>query len=342
MPARSRRFGVAVILFVVLLGSLAACTGAGAGVTDAPSVAPTSTVAPSTSATPEPSPAAAFPVTVTDDEGTAVDLPTAPKKIVSMTPATTEILFGLGAGDRIVATDDGSDYPDAAKALPHVATFDKVDVEKVVALEPDLVIAGGLGFTPADSISKLRSLKLPVVVVYAKSVEGVFADIELLGKVTGTADAADALTTKMRTDMQAVSAAVTASGTKPRVYYEIGYDDTTGAIYAPADDSFVAEMVTLAGADAITTGDPASYQIPLETLIQRDPQIIVLGTNPFYDPTPESVLKRSGWSAMTAVKNKDVRPVNDIEITRPGPRLPTGLRGLAGAIWPDVSLPPPA
>jgi iron complex transport system substrate-binding protein len=338
MPARSRRFGVTFILLAALLGSLGACTGA----TATPSVAPAPTIAPSSSATPQPTPAAAFPVTVTDDEGAAVDLPTAPQKIVSMTPATTEILYALGAGDRIVATDDGSDYPEAAKALPHVATFDKVDVEKVVALEPDLVIAGGLGFTPADSISKLRSLKVPLVVVYAKSVEGVFADVELLGKATGTAGAADALTTKMRTDMQAVSAAVTASGTKPRVYYEIGYDDTTGAIYAPADDSFVAEMVTLAGADAITTGDPATYQIPLETLIQRDPQIIVLGTNPFYDPTPESVLKRTGWSAMTAVKTKDVRPVNDIEITRPGPRLPTGLRSLAAAIWPDVSLPPPA
>jgi cobalamin transport system substrate-binding protein len=338
MPARSRRLGVTLIVFAVLFGSLAACTNAGA--TANPSVAPTQTLAPSPSPTPEATPVAAFPVSVTDDEGTAVDLPAAPHKILSRKPATTEILFELGAGDRIVATDGGSDFPDAAKALPHVATFDKVDVEKVVALEPDLVIAGGLGFTPADSISKLRSLKVPVVVVYAKSVDGVYADIELLGTATGTAEAADALTTRMRTDMQAVSAAVTAGGTKPRVYYEIGYDDTTGAIYAPADDSFVAEMVTLAGADAITTGDPASYQIPLETLIQRDPQIIVLGTNPFYDPTPASVLQRTGWNAMTAVKNKDVRPVNDIEITRPGPRLTTGLRSLAAAIWPDVKLPP--
>jgi len=338
MPARSRRLGVTPILIVALLAMLAGCTNAGA--TASPSVAPTPTAAATLSATPESTPVAAFPVTVTDDEGTAVELPAEPKKIVSLTPATTEILFELGAGDRIVASDDGSDYPEAAKALVHVASFDKVDVEKVVALEPDLVIAGGLGFTPADSITKLRSLKLPVVVVYAKSVDGVYADIDLLGTATGTADAAKTLTTAMRTDMQAVSAAVSAGGTKPRVYYEIGYDDTTGAIYAPADQSFVAEMVTLAGADAITTGDPASYQIPLETLIQRDPQIIVLGTNPFYNPTPESVLKRTGWSAMTAVKNKDVRRVNDIEITRPGPRLPTGLRSLAAAIWPDVTLPP--
>jgi iron complex transport system substrate-binding protein len=340
MPARSRRLGVTFILLAVLLGSLGACTGAGATAT--PSLAPTATTAPSASATPAPTPAAAFPVTVTDDEGTAVDLPAAPQKIVSMTPATTEILFALGAGDRIVATDDGSDYPDAAKALPHVATFDKVDVEKVVALEPDLVIAGGLGFTPADSIAKLRSLKVPVVVVYAGSVEGVFKDIELLGSATGTTEEAATLTQGMRIDMDMVHLAVASRTPKPRVYYEIGYDDTTGAIYAPADDSFVAEMVTLAGADAITTGDPATYQIPLETLIQRDPQIIVLGTNPYYDPTPESVLKRTGWSAMTAVKTKDVRPVNDIEITRPGPRLPTGLRSLAAAIWPDALLPPPA
>jgi iron complex transport system substrate-binding protein len=340
MPVRPRRFGVPSLFTALLSIALVACSTVG-NPSASLSAPPTSTPAPTSSPTVAATPVAAFPVTVTDDEGTAVDLPAEPQKIVSMTPATTEILFELGAGDRIMATDDGSDYPDAAKALPHVATFDKVDVEKVVALEPDLVIAGGLGFTPADSIAKLRSLKVPVVVLYAGSVDGVFKDIELLGSATGTTEEAATLTQAMRIDMDMVHLAVDSRTPKPRVYYGVGYDDTTGAIYAPADDSFVAEMVTLAGADAITTGDPASYQIPLETLIQRDPQIIVLGTNPYYNPTPESVLRRTGWGAMTAVKTKDVRPVNDIEITRPGPRLPTGLRSLAAAIWPDVNLPPP-
>jgi iron complex transport system substrate-binding protein len=149
------------------------------------------------------------------------------------------------------------------------------------------------------------------------------------------------LTDEMRSDMAAVSDAVSASGVRPRVYYEVGYDDATGAIFAPADESFVAEMVNLAGADAITSGDPASYEIALEKLIQRDPEIIVLGTNPFYSPTPASVMARPGWDAMTAVKNGDVRPVRDIEVTRPGPRLPIGLRNLAAVIWPDVTLPAP-
>jgi iron complex transport system substrate-binding protein len=276
---------------------------------------------------------------VTDDEGTTVDVAARPEKIVSLTPATTEILFAIGAGDRVVATDDGSDYPDEAVSLPDVATFSSVDVEKVVALEPDLVLAGGLGFTPADAITRLRDLDLPVIVVYAPSVDGVYKDIEMIGTATGTAEAATTLTADMKSDMQSVNGAVSSQSPKPRVLYEVGYDDTTGAIYAPADDSFVAEMVTLAGADTITTGDPNTYEISLEALIAKDPELIVLGTNPFYSPTPDSVAARPGWDALTAVRDGDIRPVRDIEITRPGPRLPIGLRNLVQVIWPDVALP---
>jgi iron complex transport system substrate-binding protein len=335
MPARSRRFGVDLILVIAMSAVLGACSSSGSSA--GPSAAPASVAA--SAATPEATPAAAFPVTITDDEGTSLDLAAEPRKIVSLTPAATETLFELGVGDRVIATDDGSDHPEAAAALPDVAKFDSVDVEKVVALEPDLVVAGGLGFTPAASITQLRSLDVPVIVIYADSVEGVLDDIELLGTATGSTNAAQTLTDDMRSDMAAVSDAVSAAETKPRVYYEVGYDDVTGAIYAPADDSFVAEMVSLAGAEAITTGDPASYEISLEKLIERDPEIIVLGTNPFYSPTPASVMARSGWDAMTAVKNGDVRPVRDIEVTRPGPRLPIGLRNLAAAIWPDATLP---
>jgi iron complex transport system substrate-binding protein len=143
---------------------------------------------------------------------------------------------------------------------------------------------------------------------------------------------------KLTTD--AAAAEATKAGSKERVYYEIGYTDGTGEIFAPADKSFLAEMVTLAGADAITTGDPNTYQIPLEKLIERDPQVIILGVNPFYSPTPTAVAARPGWKVMTAVKDDKIRPVNDIEITRPGPRLAAGLRALTSAIWPDISIPP--
>jgi len=300
MSPADRRRGVA-LLSVLLAAILGACSS---GSAPSPAASVPVVAAPSGSeaaASPTPSPTPAFPVTVTDDEGTSVELAAEPKKIVSLTPATTEILFALGAGDRIVATDDGSDHPEQAVALPDVATFSSVDVEKVVALSPDLVVAGGLGFTPAESITKLRDLKIPVVVIYAPSVEGVLKDIELLGTATGTSADAASITSAMRADMDAVAAAVATKSPKPRVFYDVGYDDTTGAIYAPADDSFLAEMVTMAGGDAITSGDPNTYEIPLEKLIEKDPQLIVLGTNPFYSPTPDAVAKRRGWDAFSAV-----------------------------------------
>ena len=95
------------------------------------------------------------------------------------------------------------------------------------------------------------------------------------------------------------------------------------------------------GVDTIT-GDATTYEVPLETLIERDPQVIILGTNAFYAPTAATIAKRTGWSKLTAVKTGDVRSVTDTEITRPGPRLATGFRNLAQAMYPDLVLPSPA
>src|SRR5690349_19682968 len=222
MSLSDRRRGVA-LLVVLVAAILAGCSSSGAASPSPAPATPSATASASEAATSpssSPSPSPAFPVTVTDDEGTSVELAAEPKKIVSLTPATTEILFALGAGDRVVATDDGSDYPSEAAALPDVATFSSVDVEKVVALSPDLVVAGGLGFTPAESITKLRDLKIPVVVIYAPSVDGVLKDIELLGTATGTSADATSMTSSMRSDMAAVSSAVAGQSPKPRVFYD--------------------------------------------------------------------------------------------------------------------------
>ena len=336
-------------LFAALVLVLGACSGAAGSIApsasaiaaaSAPSAA-ASSIAPTAS----PSPAPAFPVTVTDDDGTAITLSSEPQKIVSLTPAVTETLFAVGAGSRVVATDDASDYPAEAKPLPDVVTFGTVDVEMIVSLDPDLVIAGGAGFTSADAIAQLRSLKVPVLVVSSATLDQIGADIELVGTTVGEAGAAKALVDTMQADMTAVGTAAQgaaqAAGTKPRVFYDVGYIDTTGQIYGAGKGSFLAQMLDMLGVDVIT-GDATTYEIPLETLIERDPQVIILGTNAFYTPTPASIAKRTGWSALTAVKTGDVRSVNDTEITRPGPRLATGLRNLALAMYPDLVLPPAA
>jgi iron complex transport system substrate-binding protein len=345
-PAPRHAGGSIVALVAGLVFVLAACSASASPSPAAPTASTalaTATPAPTVTPEPTPTPAPTFPMALTDDEGGTVTLAAEPTKIVSLTPAVTETLFAVGAGDRVVATDDSSDYPAEAKALPDVVTFGTVDVEKIVGLSPDLVIAGGAGFTSADAIAKLRDVKIPVLVVSTPSIDGIYQDIELVGTAVGEADNAAAITTRMRADMQAIAdAAQTESQkatTKPRVFYDVGYLDTTGQIFGPAEGSFLAEMIGLLGVDVIT-GDKLTYEIPLETLIQRDPQVIILGVNAFYTPTPDSIAKRNGWKVLTAVKTGDVRAVNDTEITRPGPRLAIGMHDLAHAMYPDLQLPP--
>jgi iron complex transport system substrate-binding protein len=327
-----RRRGLGALL--VLATFLAACSG-GAAVSIPPDA--TGTIGPVATGTPtpQPSPSPAFPPTITDDEGTSVEIAAEPAKIVSLTPAATETLFALGLGDRIVGkAEDFFIFPPEAAAIPDVAKFQQVDIEKVTALEPNLVIAGGNNFTPPDAIKRMRELGMTVVVVYAPTVQKVFEDIELIGIASGRPAEAEAIAELMKSEFDAVAQAVAAEPT-PRLFYEI---DASDAIYGPADDSFLAEMIGLAGADPITTGSPDKFDISVERLIEADPELIVLADAPF-GMTPEQVAKRPGWDVMTAVKAGDIRPIDDQTVTRPGPRLGQGLRLLASTIHPDVAIP---
>jgi iron complex transport system substrate-binding protein len=322
------------VLLAGLALVVAGCTGgAAASPSRAPSAAASSTATPSPAESPTTAPD--FPTTVTDDEGTTVQIDEEPQRIVSLTPASTEILFALGAGTRVVATTDFDDYPPDAVALPDVASFTSVDVEQIVGLEADLVIAGGNFFNPPDAITRLRSLDIPVVVVYAPDLAAVLDDIELIGTAVGLADAAIEMTTTMQSGFDDVAGA-TATLPAPQTFYEL---DATTAIYTAADGSFIEEMIELAGGDPITTGSTTDFAISLEDLVAADPELILLG-DAAYGVTPEQVAARPSWDGMTAVRNGNIRPVNDLIITRPGPRLVEGLRELALAINPDLVLPP--
>jgi len=317
---------------------LAACTGSA---TEPPTAS--STVGPGATGTPTPAPSpspslnATFPLTLTDDEGAAVTLAARPERIVSLTPAVTETLFALGAGQRVVATTDFDDYPPEAIPLPDVASYTAVDVEKIVGLEADLVIAGGNFFNDPDAIARLRSLGIPVLVVYAPDLQTVLADIELIGQAVGEPTAAEDRGSAMADDIAGIRAATEALA-KPRVFYEL---DATSEIYGPADASFLEEMITLAGGDPITTGSPTAFAIPLERLVTADPEIILLG-DAAYGVTADQVAARPGWGTMTAVRTGAIRPVDDVLITRPGPRLAAGLAALARAIHPDLVMPDPS
>jgi len=282
------------------------------------------------------SPVAAFPVTIVDDENTAVAIKAEPQRIASLSPANTETVFALGAGDRLVGGTDFDDYPTEAAALPNVATYQGVNMEQLVAADPDLVLAAGRGFNPPADIARIRELGIPVIVLYADDVPGVLHDIELIGEAIGAGEAAEAMTSAMAARIDAISAA-TAAVPQPRTFYELGAEPE---LYGPADESFVADMVTLAGGEPITTGSTTAFSLSLERLVTEDPEVIVLG-DANYGTTAEQVVARPGWDVMSAVKAGAIRPVDDIIVTRPGPRLADGLAALALAIHPDLVLPTP-
>ncbi len=314
---------------------LAACSGATATPVSIPPAA-TASVAPAETATAEPSPtpepAATFPLTLSDDSSTDVVLPKQPQKIVSLTPAATEILFAIGAGDRTVGkVEDIFKYPPAADGLPVVATYQGVDVEKIVALGADLVIADANGLTPQTAIDQLRRANIPVLAVYAGDIETTLDDIELIGDATGDGPAARDLTASMRAGFDQVAAA-TQGLPAPRTFYEI---DATKEIYGPQNDSFLESMIKLAGGMPITAAAGAP-DIPLEDLVAADPEVIVLGDGA-YGTTADIVAKRPGWGTMAAVKSGAIRPADDVIITRPGPRLVEGLKALAVAIHPELA-----
>jgi iron complex transport system substrate-binding protein len=282
-------------------------------------------------------PAPEFPVTLVDDEGTSVTIKTEPQRIASLSPANTETVFALSGGDRLVGGSEFDDFPAEAAALPDLATFNGVLMEQLVAADPDLVLAAGNDFNPPADIARIRELGIPVLVLYPEDVPGVLHDIELIGAAIGEGEAAEAMTSDMQARIDAISAAA-AAVEQPRTFYELGAEPE---LYGPADQSFVTDMVTLAGGEPITTGSTTAFSLSLERLVTEDPEVIILG-DANYGTTAAEVAARPGWQGMTAVKSGAIRPVDDIIVTRPGPRLADGLAALALAIHPDLELPSPA
>lgn len=285
-----------------------------------------------------PSPAAAaFPVTLTDDAAREIRLEAPPERIVSLAPSNTEIVCTLDACDRLVGVTDFDDYPPEVTEIDEVVIQAQVDVERVVAAEPDLVLAAGNELTPTSVIEQLDGLGLTVLVLYPETLEEVYADIELLGQALGDPAAAEASIEEMEDRVIAVTEAV--DGTRrPRTLYEVFFAE--GATYTAGEGSFIASLLELAGAQPIT-GD-AQGLLSAEELVEADPELILLGTAS-YDPALadaetalETVRARPGWAELTAVVEGRVVPyLDDIVTTRPGPRIVDGLEALARAIHPD-------
>ncbi len=309
-----------LLILVALL--LAACTPA-----QSSSAAPTRT-GPAVPA------ASVYPLTLTDDAGREITLPEAPARIVSLAPSNTEIVCALDACDSLVGVTDFDKYPAQVVDVTHVVIGGTVDIEKVVAAQPELVLAAGNELTPTTVINQLTDLGYPVLSLYPKTLDEVYDDISLVGAAIDAQATATELVTSMQLRAEAVTAAVIGAD-RPRVFYEVGVFE--GTIYTAGEDSFIASLISLAGGDPIT-GDAVSTAIQLEDLIAADPELILLG-DAAYDRsiTPDAVAARVGWADMTAVATGQVKVMlDDLLVTRPGPRIADGLEALARAIHPDL------
>jgi len=306
-------------LFAVLLFLLAAC-----GPAAAPSGTPSALATASAAASP-----AAFPATLSDFQNRSVTIPQKPQRIISIGPSITEFLFAIGAGARVVGTDDFSDEPAAAKTLEKLGGI-KVNFEKVVALKPDLVLI--VKFSDG-TIEKLASAGLLVMVVDPQSVGDVARTATLLGKATG--EDGSALAAKIDQQVQAVKSKVAAATTKPRVYHEIDASDPT-KIFTVGPGSYIADLIDIAGGTNIAAKATSPYpQLSAEEILRADPEIIVLA-GADYAAKPAQVKTRAGWSAISAVKNDRIGVIAPNLINRPGPRVGEAADAYARIVHPEL------
>lgn len=274
-------------------------------------------------------------ISLSDGLNRQVNLAAPAQKIVSLTPPATEMLFAIGAGGQVAGRDTFSDYPQEVLALPDVGGgFGDYNLETIVSLAPDLVIAGSIN-TP-EMVQSLEDLGLKVFyLANPQDLEGTFDSIQMLGKLSGHSKEADALTQGLRLRVEAVKDALKEATEKPLVFYELDASDPAKP-YTAGPRTFYNAMIETAGGANVGAALSAEWvQIGLEALLSMDPDIIILG-DAMWGITPESVAQRPGWDTLTAVKEGQVVPFDDNLIARIGPRQVDGLEALAAILHPEA------
>ena len=273
------------------------------------------------------------PGTYTDDMGREVAIDQIPQRIVSFGPSITEILFALGLEDKVVGVGDYSDYPEAAKLKPKVGGAFNPSLEKIVELEPDLVLT-----VKQEQLNmELDALGIRFMVLDPKDIDGIFKDIELIGKVTGTKKRAEELIKNMQDSVSQVLAQVK-DIPKVRVFFIVDATDLT-LPWTAGTGSFIDALITMAGGENIAAkGQDAWVQFSLEQIVSSNPEVIIIQTMTGGIPTvSKEVLEASpAWGEMTAVKQDKMRFIDGDLVSRPGPRIVQGLEEMVKIIHPEL------
>lgn len=251
-----------------------------------------------------------------------------PKRIVSLAPSITELIYALGKGDALVGRTDYCDYPEEVKQVPSIGSLIEPSVEKIVELDADVVIA--TANFKVDIHEKLENLGIEVVILYdAVDLEGAFESIATLGEVLNAKEEANNLITEMKAKIAEVQEKVK-DAQKPKVYYVVDFGKNGD--FTATGDTFLGQMLELAGGDNIAK-DATGWQYSLEKIIENDPDIIFISQ---YFGLKEQFVETSGYKELSAVKNGKVIEIDDNLIVRQGPRIVEGIESLAKAMHPDL------
>ncbi|NTW28815.1 MAG: cobalamin-binding protein [Coriobacteriia bacterium] len=313
MPRTKRTRATRTTLILLLAAVLATFSFAGCTASGGPSTVKSDS-------------SAAYPVTLTDDAGRVVTINAEPKRIVSLAPANTEILFALGLGDRVVGVTTYDDYPAEVSGIAKVGDFQTPNLEAIAAAKPDLILA--TTGVQADMVKRLEALGAVVIAIDPQDLAGVYTDIERVGKATGTASKATSIVEGMKADVVSVQKAVAG---KPKVtaFVEIGQNP----LYTVGKGTFIDELITLAGGTNVVT-EKSYVAYSSEQLIAANPQVYLATKGSSSDPA--SIEKRAGFDKLSAVKNGRVVILDDNTVSRPGPRLIEGLKQIAMGLHPEA------
>jgi iron complex transport system substrate-binding protein len=269
--------------------------------------------------------------TVEDQLGRSLELPINPQRIVALAPSVTEIIFALHQEKRLMGVTRYSDYPVEASELPRVGSYIRLDLEKIVALNPDLCIATKDG-NPKELVNRLQSMKIPVYVVDPRNLETVIRTIVEIGSLLNTDERADMLAKNMQNRLQRIRELVAGTEHRPRVFIQIGISP----IISAGSNTFIHDLVLLAGGINVAAGSSAYPRFSREQVLALSPDVIIITSMARKSPFEKVKDDWSRWSDMPAARNQRIFVVDSDIFDRPSPRLLEALELLITLIHPEL------
>ena len=266
-----------------------------------------------------------------DSMGREVLLDPEPRRIVTLAPSLTEIVYFLGLGEQVVGVTQFSHYPPQAAKKPKVGSYVNLNVEKIISLSPDLVLGTKDGNQPAV-VKLLERAGLPVFIVNPRNIGQVIGTVVTIGRLCGVSARATALARNLSDEVDRV-VGKTASLNKPVVFLQIN----PKPIMSVNKHTFSHDLIRLAGGRNMTEDEPITYpRISLEEVIRNKPDVIIISSMVRGGNFEEARQQWFKWEVIPAVKNNRVHLVDSDLIDRPSPRIIQGLEAVARHIHPEV------